>query len=159
MGVRRDLAVGEPAHLVADLLERIVEQAIADRRGRLRRHQLDQSGTVGRRIAGRDRRFERRRDPRRHLVGAKPDVAQAHDLALAHRNAAEDLGEILGDPDAHQQVFGLAEAAGVTCTHRVGGKLTHRLHIRGKPRKAMGGALLAVEHAGDGAAIGRDTRP
>jgi hypothetical protein len=72
-------------------------------------HQFHQAGAVLGRVAdaisastagecGRDRRRQ-------------AEIGQPHDLALAHRNAAEDLRQILAEPDADQQLLDLAEPA------------------------------------------------
>ena len=90
--MRHDLAVGELAHLLADRLERLIEAAVADRRAVLLAHQRDQARAVFGRVAGRDQLFERRRPARRDLAGVRPRSRGAHDLALAHRDAAERSG-------------------------------------------------------------------
>ena len=96
------------------------------------------------------------RDPRRHRARAQAQIGQAHDLALAHGNAAENLGQIFAGADAHDQVFDLAEIAGGDHPLGIGRKLPDRLDIGGEPGQAVGGALLAVEHAGHRVALDRD---
>ena len=92
------------------------------------------------------------------LIEREPEIARPHHLALAHRNAAEHLGEVFAEPDAHQQVFQLAEAAGRAHALRVGAELAHRLHIGRKPRKPVRGALLAVEQLARDAPVLGDAR-
>ena len=43
--------------------------------------------------------------------GVESEVREAHDLALIHRHAAEDLGEIFAKPDAGEELLRLAEPA------------------------------------------------
>src|SRR6202030_4081043 len=91
-------------------------------------------------------------------VSSRPQaqIGQADDLALAHGNAAENLGQIFAGADAHDQILDLAEIAGVDHPRRIGRKLPDRLHVGREPGQAMGGALLAVEHPGHRAALDRD---
>ena len=106
-----DLGVGEAAHFDADRLEGLVEPGIADR------------------ALVRSRRFGPRARARFSTVlpvaissatapsrsGAmrfrQAEIGEADDLALVHRDAAENLREIFAQADAGQQLLGLAEAA------------------------------------------------
>ncbi len=83
----------------------------------------------------------------------EPEIGQPHDLALAHRNAAEDLREIFAEPDADEQLLDLAEAAGRMHALGIGGELADRLDIGREPGEPVGGALLAVEDAADGVGL------
>ena len=109
-------------------------------------------------VARRDEMIDGGRDPRRHRARAQAQIGQADDLALAHGNAAENLRQIFAGADAHDQIFDLAEIAGVDHPPGVGRKLPDRLDIGGEPGEAVGGALLAVEHPGHRAALDRDPR-
>ena len=101
--------------------------------------------------------LRRRIDPRRHGRGRKPEIGQAHDLALAHRDAAGDLRQIFAGTDADQKLFDLAEGAGSRQPLRIGSELTQRLEVSGEPGQAMGRALLAIERARIGAAVAHHT--
>ena len=83
------------------------------------------------------------------------EIGQTHDLALAHGNAAEDLGEIFAGADAHQQFLDLAETAGRHEPLGIGRKLPDRLDIGREPGKAVGGALFAIEDARHRATLDR----
>ena len=50
-----------------------------------------------------------RRHARRDRRGAKAEIGEPHDLALAHGDAAEDLRQIFAGADAHQKLLDLAE--------------------------------------------------
>jgi hypothetical protein len=143
--MRHDLAVGKLAHFLAHRVERVVEAAIADRRADTGAHQRDQPRPIGSGVAARDQVLHGGSDPGRHLRGRQRDVGRPHHLALAHGDAADDLGEILADADPDQQLLDLAQTAGGIHPLRIGGELAHRLHIGGKPGKSVGGALLTVE--------------
>ena len=84
---------------------------------------------------------------------AKPQIGETHDLALAHRNAADDLRQIFAGADADQKLFDFAEIPDRRKPLHVGRKLTQRLDIGREPGQAVGGALLAIERARDRAAV------
>ena len=109
------LAVGELAHLVADGFERVVEAAGADRGVMAGAHQLDQARAVLRGVAGGDQRVDLGRHARGNRGGGQAEIGRAHDLALADRNAAEDLREIFAEPDADEQFLDLARAGRSSC--------------------------------------------
>ncbi len=100
--------------------------------------------------------FGCRIDPRRHGRRRKPEIGQAHDLALAHWDAAGDLRQIFAGTDADQKLFDLAEVAGGRQPLRIGGELTQRLEVGREPSQAVGGALLAIERPRIGAAVAHD---
>ena len=108
---------------------------------------------------------DQRREPRARLAGVLPvainvstasvrygatssarqaEIGEADDLALAHRNAAENLREIFADADLRQQGFGFAEAALSRMRARIGGHFLDRLDIGREPGEAVGGVLLAL---------------
>ena len=128
------LAVGEFAHFLADRFQRLVEAAGADRGVVARAHQFDQPGAPLRGIAGGDQTLDVRIEAGRNLRRGKPEIARPHHFALAHRNAADDLGEIFAERDAHQMFFDLAErAGGRPCARhrrRAGARPPHRWRAR-----------------------------
>ena len=93
--------------------------------------------------------FERSGEPLGNRQARQPDIGRAHDLALAHRNAALDLREVFADPDLDDQFLDLAERAGIVHPLGVGRELAHRFDIGGEPGKSVRGALLAVEQPVD----------
>ena len=141
------LAVGEFAHFLADRFQRFVEPAHADRGIVAGAHQVDQTGASLRGIAAGDQALDVAVDAGRNLRRRKSEIARPHQLALAHRNPADDLGEIFAERDAHQVILDLAERASADHAFGKGGELTHRLHIGSEPRQPMGGALLPIEQA------------
>src|SRR5580692_8586801 len=102
--------------------------------------------------------IDRRGNARRNGRGAQAHVSEPDDLALAHRNTAENLRQKLASADADQKLFGLTEAAarlqplGVSC------KLADRFDIGGEPGEAVGGPLLAVEDTRHRTALDRNAR-
>src|SRR5207253_2895582 len=89
--------------------------------------------------------------------GAQPEIAEPHDLALAHPDAARDLREIFADTDTDDQFLDFAEPALRGEAFGVTRKLAQRLHVGREPGKTVGRALLAVEQLGDAAAFDGDT--
>ena len=96
------------------------------------------------------------RHARRGRGRRQPEIGQAHDLALAHRDAAEDLGQIFAGADAHDEILGFAEAPVVGKPLGISGQLTDGLHIGGEPGEPVSGALFAIEDARHRAALDRD---
>ena len=137
------------------MVERFVEPAIADRRLVVPAHQLDQAGAALD-IARGHQAFERSCHALGDRSGREPDIGRPHDLALAHRNAALDLREILADPDLDDELFDLAEAAGRVHALGVGRELADRFDVGGQPGQPVGRALLAVEDAADGVGLDAD---
>ena len=84
-----------------------------------------------------------------HRRRREPDIGRPHDLALAHRNAALDLGEVFADPDLDDELLDLAETAGRMHPLGIGRELADRFDIGREPGQAVGGALLAVEQPVD----------
>ena len=118
--------------------------------------QFDEAGAARRGIAGGDQMLDGGRHARRDRGRRQPEIGQPHDLALAHRNAAEDLGQIFAGADADDEILGLAEAAVIGKPLGIGGQLTDGLHIGGEPGEAVSGALFAIEDARHRAALDRD---
>jgi len=106
--MRRHLAVGEFAHLLADRVERVFEPGRADCRLVLLAHQLGEPGTARRGVAVDDQMLDGRIEARRHHRSADAEIAEAGDLTLAHGNAADDLRQIFAGADAHQEILDLA---------------------------------------------------
>ena len=72
-------------------------------------HQFDEAGAARRGVALRDQLLDCRRDARRDRRRTKPEIGQAHDLALTHRNPAEDLRQIFAGADPHDVIFDFPE--------------------------------------------------
>ena len=143
--MRDDLGVGESPHLAADRLERLVEAGIADRAFVRVRDQIGQGGSrlsgvlpdlISASTTGSSRNGSM-------SDSAQAEVGEADDLALVHRDAAEDLGEIFAEADAGHQLLGRAEAALLVHAPGVGGHFLDRLDIGGEPGEPVGGVLLA----------------
>src|SRR5262249_55529796 len=90
-------------------------------------------------------------------VRREPDIGGTYDLALAHGDAALNLGEIFADPDLDEQFLDLAQCIVRVHPLGIGCELAHRFDIGREPSKAMGSALLAVEQTIDYLMIHRDT--
>ena len=112
-------------------------------------HQFDQARAVLRGVAGGDQRLDRRRHARGDRRGGQAEIGRPHDLALADRDAAQDLREIFAEPDADEQFLDLGKPPAAMHALGIGGELPHRLDIGRKPGEPVGGALLAVEQARD----------
>ncbi len=98
--VRRDLGVGEPAHLAANGLEGLVEAWVADRALARFADERGERGAVFARVARGDQRLDDFGPKGRDFLGAEAEVGEAHDLALVHRDAAENLREIFAEAHA-----------------------------------------------------------
>ena len=143
--MRHHLAFGELAHLLADGFERIIEAAGTDGRVVSELHQLDQPGAVRRGVALRNQLLDRGSDARGDRRGMKSEISKADDLALAHRNPAQDLRQIFAGADPHDEVFDLTETVSFHQALGISAKLADGIDIGREPSKAMGGALFAVE--------------
>ena len=119
--------------------------------------QIGERGAVVGRVAGPDQRLDHRLVAERLDVGfAQAEVGEADDLALVHRDAAEDLGEIFAKADAGHQLLGRAEAALLVHAARVGGHLLDRLDVGGEPGESVGGVLLRLDLGGAELAVRAD---
>ena len=145
MGMRHHLGVGEAAHLGAHLLEGVLKPGVAEG-GRAvgGLNQRGQARAVVGGVAAGDQGGDGLGSQRR-VVGIEAEVGEAHHLALAHRDAAGNLGEVFAKPDLDQERLGLAEPAGGLHALGIGAELAHRLDVGGEPGEAVGRALLAVE--------------
>ncbi len=108
--MRHDLGVGETPHFRPHRLEGFVQPGIADGAlGRLG----DPRGEARARL-DRGARLDQLRDGAPAQRGdhgfRQAEIGEADDLALVHRDAAENLREIFAQPDARQQLLGLAES-------------------------------------------------
>ena len=98
-------------------------------------------------VAGRDQLLDRRAScARRPARSGQAEIGRAHDLALAHRNAAERSARDIrrarcgrSAPRSRRSSPPSLHALGI------GGELAHRFDVGRKPGEPMGGALLAVE--------------
>ena len=153
--LRHDFAVGELAHLMADRREHAVEPAVTDCGVVVSAHQLHQAGAPLD-VAGNGEALERAGDACGDRREREADIGRTNDLALAHRNAALDLGEIFADPDFDQQLLHLTETATRMHALGIGCELAHRFHIGGEPGKTVGGALLTFDQTVHHLAFGHD---
>ena len=118
-----DLGVGEAAHFRADRLEGLVEAGIADRaRVALRRSTLGQPRARLDACCRADQRFDGLCRGPPQSPCSKAEIGEADDLALVHRHAAEDLGEIFAEADPRQQLLGLAERPSACMRRGVAGQ-------------------------------------
>ena len=85
---------------------------------------------------------------RRDLFRAEAEVGEAHDLALVHRNPAENLREIFAEAHPGEQLLGHAEAALFAHARRIGRHFLDRLDIGRKPREPVSGVLLGFDQGG-----------
>ena len=104
---------------------------------------------AGRRVAvlhqrGDGRLGGERRDGRAGEV----EIGEPDDLALAHGNAAEDLGDVFAEADLHDQLLGVAELAHLGQPVGIMHQLAHGEDVGGEPREAVGGALLLLQQSG-----------
>ena len=146
--MRGNFGVGEAAHFAANGLEGLVEAGVADRAFARLPDEGGEGGAIFRGIALGDQGLDDFVAKRIDLRRGKPEIGQAHDFALIHRNAAEHLREIFAQTDARQQLLGLAEAALLTHALGVGRHLLDRLDIGRKPREAVGRVLLGFDLGG-----------
>ena len=82
---------------------------------------------------------------RLEIAGLQAEVGGPHHLALAHRNAAQDLRQIFGEAQLQDQPLALAEGAGALQAARPVERRAQRRHIGRKPRKAVRRVLIAIE--------------
>ena len=146
--MRHDLGIGEAAHLRADRLEGLVQAGIADRARMGVRDQRREPGAGLDRVAGRDQLLDRAGPQGGDLRFLQPEIAWADDLALVHRDPAEDLREIFAKADARHQRLGLAEPSLGLHPAGIAAKLLDRLDIGREPGEAVGGVLLALDRGG-----------
>ncbi len=102
------------------------------------------------------RPFERTCQARRHRGRGQSEIGGTNDLALAHRNAAQNLRQKFADPDLDQEFLDLAQRAGVMGALGEGRHLADAFDIGREPGEAVGGALLAVEQPLDGMGLDPD---
>ena len=143
--VRRHLGFGKAAHLLLDGGMGLIEPRIA---GELSRRQIGhERGEPGLEPIARavSDQIGRALLEAACLRGIDTHVSEASRLALAHRNAAGDLGRILGHAKREQALLQLAEAPGLPQPAPPPTKLAHRLHIGREPGKSVRGMLRAVE--------------
>ena len=152
-----DLAVGEPAHLVAYRSQLLVYARAADGDVVRAFQQCHQPGAALC-IAGPGQHFERPGHPLRHRCCRQTEVGRPHEFARAHGNAALNLREIFAEPDLDGQFVDLGHWPDIVQPLGKGSDLADRLDVGGEPGKPMGGALLAVEQASDGVGLDADAR-
>ncbi len=78
-------------------------------------------------------------------AGGKTEIGKAKHLALAHRNAAEDLREVLARAHAHEQFFEFTEAVRFDHAAGIGGELPDGFDVGREPGVAVRGVLFALQ--------------
>ena len=160
MGVRRHLDGAEAAHLRADRLQRLVETGIADAGGALvLAEERDEAGAVFRRVAVCDQGIDGIRAGGRHGLLREAERRQPEDLALAHRNAAENLGCVFAGTDAQRIILDGAVAAFRLEALAIGLELAKGRDIGRKPGQAMSGVLLGLQPGGGNPAVDEHLLP
>ena len=146
MRMRRDLALGELAHLVADRLERLVEPAVADGRAMLLAHQRRPGAR------GSPRCCRSRSAPRRAGDTRAPTCSSARPRSPGRTISPWLIGmppSICARYSPSPMRTSSSSVSPKRCAARhalrIGGKLADRLHIGGEPGQPVRGALLAVE--------------
>ncbi len=86
---------------------------------------------------------------------ARLQVRGPDDLVLAHRQAAQQLGQVLAEADAQHQLLAGAEPAGAGQALRPGGQLRQRLDGRRGPGEAVHLALPGLHQGRVDAPVGR----
>ena len=142
--MRRDLAVGEFAHLVADRLERLVEPAVADGRAVLLAHQRDEPRAVLRGVAGRDQLLDRgrhaRRDLRRAQARDRPAARSRPGSSECRRASAREIRRARCAPAAPRSRAGAAPRSCAPHRRQAGGSPPHRWRTRrARARRAARG--------------------
>ena len=160
MGMRRDLGGAETAHLRADCLKRLVETGIADAgRALVLAEQRDEAGAVLRRVAFGDQGLGSVRASGGDSLLREAERRQAEDLALAHRNAAENLGGVFAGADAQRVILYGAVAAFRLQALAIGLELAQGRDIGREPGQAMGRVLLGLQPRGRNAAVDQHPLP
>ncbi len=146
MRMRRHLRLAEAAHLAADRLQRLVEAGIADAgepwfwlnsstsRARFSGVLPSAISVRAASVLGCGNGFLREAERR------QPD-----DLALAHRDAAEDLRGVFAGADPDRVILDGAVAVLGLQPLAIGLQLAQRHDIGGEPGEAVGGMLLGLE--------------
>jgi hypothetical protein len=153
MGMRRDPLVGEAAELVADHLQLFVKAGGAETRHplllfqQLRQPHPRRGGIALAAQSGHFGRVEQ--------GGIHAQIGRAHDLALAHRQAAGKLGDVFAKGDLVDQRLDLAEPALGRQPLGPALHLAQALGIGRDPGQAMGGILMRLDQpAADPVALG-----
>ena len=159
MRMGHDFGIGEFAHLVADLFIGVLEARIAEgRRARIGRDQFGEPCPHGGGVAAHHQLLHGIVEEDLRLVMRDAQIAHAHRFALAHRNAAGYLREILAESGLDDQRLEFAEPALLRHPRRIGSKLAQRLHIGREPGKAMHRELLLFDQRRRNLAVFRDLR-
>ena len=151
MGKRHHLFVGITAELVADHLQLGIEPGRAKGRAAVVvAHQGHQSGAGGGRVA-----LRHQAECSLARLGLDPEVREARQLSLAHRDAAMDLVQIFAKADLQDQRLDLAKAARLGQPPGPGVQLAQPLGIGRKPRQRMGRELMGLQRRAADLAIHR----
>ena len=140
-----DAVGGETPELITDQIHLLAEPGIAEAVGvRMRKHHLGQARLrlgASARVNQPAGRFHIGPD----LGAARADLTGAHDLALAHRNAAGDLRKIFRERDLENQRLDLAQLSGVFEPPRPAEHLAQGLDIGRDPGKAVRLVLRVID--------------
>ncbi len=148
-GVGCDLLVGEAAELSPHELERVVEAGVAESLGHVRRDAV--AGGAG--VALGHEAGRRRVGKARSRRLAQP---RAHDLALAHGDAALELAQILAEAGGKNEGLQLAQGPGRLQALGPAVQLAQGLHGGGDPGQAVGGKLCVPQPHRVGPAVDDD---
>ena len=145
MGVRQHLGLREAAHLFLHGGMGFIEAAVTERR-RLGVFGDEFGGTPLEQPAiARLATASAVASSNSRTVGARDaEITEAHRLALAHRNAAGDLGGIFAGPDLQDEPVEFAEAAFRLEPPGPAGELTQRFDVGRKPGDAVRDVLVFV---------------
>ncbi len=157
MGEGRDLLLCKAEELLADHAHGVVEAWLADEhRARVLRHVIGDSGAHLIGDAALDQRYDARRPERGDVFVRQAEVVGAHDLVLAHRDAADQLGQILGESGLQDQLLDLAELllhSERTCPMR---QLAQAFDVGREPGQPVRGTLLGIDQFAGDLSITRD---
>ena len=156
LGARGDLALGEAPELDTDLVQVVVEARLGDLLPLQPR--LHQGPTCLRSGPMVDEPAHGRARSQGLGRGAQADLTGSEDLVLRHRDAADQLREVLPDGERQGQFLALPEPTlarePLAPPDRAGDGLDRRRH----PGQSVDSALVLLHHVGVGAASGRAQR-
>ena len=155
--VRQHLGFGEAAHLAADRLQRLVEAGVAERAVRVGCRSARRAA-AWRRVAAGDQPLDGVAAMARDRLPRRGRAPEPHDLALAHRDAAEDLRQIFADADP-------VSSSSVSPKRPSAERRSRRRASRAPPRhrsrarRGRGRRAAPLEQLGGQRAVGADLAP
>jgi hypothetical protein len=141
MRVGAHLLAGEAAEGLAHHVERVVAQGLVGKLA-FANHRRERRAPAGG-IAMGDEALHRRVALELRQRGRGAEVRGTGELELAHRDAADDLREVLSHADQGDVALHLAEAAAGGEPVVPAGELGDRLYVRRRPREAVERALVS----------------